>query len=170
MAAKVVTLGVTFYTAAQLETILECADPQFYSTPTNSTAIITTAKNCIINNSGSKAITALSLYTNINSCLDPDDILSLAETWATPGKKLVKVLLNKCVKKLKACKAAGSTQEACLQKLYAIAKAAITKAYVDKICTKFVEQNMDTTQYACALKYAPQVVNITGYTCATLTI
>lgn len=74
------------------------------------------------------------------------------------------------MKSLKKCKAAGSAQETCLQKLYAIAKAAITKAYVDKICKKFVKANVSKAQYACALKYAPKVANITSYKCASLTI
>ncbi|CAO4382737.1 unnamed protein product [Caenorhabditis nigoni] len=171
MATKCVnTLGITFYTAAQLNTIFACADPQVYATPTNTTAMISVAKDCIINNSGSKAIAALSLYANINSCLSPDDILTLATEWATPLTKLTKTLTNKCLKKIKTCKAAGTAQEACLQKLYTLAKAAITKAYVDKICKKFVKQNMSKAQYACGVKYAPQVMNITGYKCATLTI
>uniref|UniRef100_A0A1I7U427 DUF19 domain-containing protein n=1 Tax=Caenorhabditis tropicalis TaxID=1561998 RepID=A0A1I7U427_9PELO len=164
------TLGVTFYTASQLNTIFACADPQLYATPTNTTAMITVAKNCIINNSGSKALTALSLYTSINSCLNPDDILTLAEEWATPLTKLTKTLTNKCIKKIKTCKAAGTGQEACLQKFYTLAKAGITKAYVNTICTKFVKQNLSKTQYACAIKYAPQVVDVSLYKCATLTI
>ncbi|KAF1755437.1 hypothetical protein GCK72_022006 [Caenorhabditis remanei] len=171
MATKCVnTLGITFYTAAQLNTIFACADPQVYATPTNTTAMISVAKDCIINNSGSKALAALSLYTNINSCLSPDDILTLATEWATPLTKLTKTLTNKCLKKIKTCKAAGTAQEACLQKLYTLAKAAITKAYVDKICKKFVKQNLSKSQYACGVKYAPQVMTITGYKCATLTI
>ena len=41
MATKCVnTLGITFYTAAQLNTIFACADPQVYATPTNTTAMI----------------------------------------------------------------------------------------------------------------------------------
>ncbi|CAA21555.2 DUF19 domain-containing protein [Caenorhabditis elegans] len=170
MSAKAVTLGVTFYTAAQIQTILQCIDPQIFAAPTDTTALITVGKNCIINNSGSKALAALSLYTNINSCLNPDDILTLAEGWATPFLKLTKTLTNKIVKNLKACKKAGTAQEACLQKMYVTAKAAITKAYVNKICTKFVKQNLSAKQYACAIKYAPQVVTVTGYKCATLTI
>ncbi|EGT49091.1 hypothetical protein CAEBREN_24400 [Caenorhabditis brenneri] len=171
MATKCVnTLGITFYTAAQLQTIFSCADPQLYATPTNTTAMISVAKDCIINNSGSKALAALSLYTNINSCLSPDDILTLAEEWATPLTKLTKTLTNKCIKKIKTCKAAGTGQEACLQKFYALAKAGITKAYVNKICTKFVKQNLSKAQYACGVKYAPQIMDITGYKCATLTI
>ncbi|CAL2047730.1 unnamed protein product [Caenorhabditis brenneri] len=181
MATKCVnTLGITFYTAAQLQTIFACADPQLYATPTNTTAMI----------SGSKALAALSLYTNsksfelyehqllifhklelsVNSCLSPDDILTLAEEWATPLTKLTKTLTNKCIKKIKTCKAAGTGQEACLQKFYALAKAGITKAYVNKICTKFVKQNLSKAQYACGVKYAPQIMDITGYKCATLTI
>uniref|UniRef100_A0A1I7U426 DUF19 domain-containing protein n=1 Tax=Caenorhabditis tropicalis TaxID=1561998 RepID=A0A1I7U426_9PELO len=141
------TLGVTFYTASQLNTIFACADPQLYATPTNTTAMIT-----------------------VNSCLNPDDILTLAEEWATPLTKLTKTLTNKCIKKIKTCKAAGTGQEACLQKFYTLAKAGITKAYVNTICTKFVKQNLSKTQYACAIKYAPQVVDVSLYKCATLTI
>lgn len=41
MSAKAVTLGVTFYTAAQIQTILQCIDPQIFAAPTDTTALIT---------------------------------------------------------------------------------------------------------------------------------
>ncbi|PIC26099.1 hypothetical protein B9Z55_018778 [Caenorhabditis nigoni] len=59
-------LGLTFYTPAELTVIAKCIEPQFYKTPNNNTAILSVGKNCILSNSGNKALQAMSLYTNGN--------------------------------------------------------------------------------------------------------
>ncbi|CAI5452134.1 unnamed protein product [Caenorhabditis angaria] len=172
---KCITLGVKFYTATELEGIFKCCEDQFYKTPTNATAIQQAAKSCIINNSGNKATTALVLYNNINNCLDPESLDDLSAKLKDPSIALAKPLLKKIVNTVKNCKAnttipAASRQEVCMQKGYGILKAAITVKYTNTFCTKLVKQNMNKQEWGCAQKYAPQAVNVTGYSCASVVI
>lgn len=44
--------------------IAKCCEPQMYKTPNNNTAIGQAVKTCVLNNSGNKALQALSLYQN----------------------------------------------------------------------------------------------------------
>uniref|UniRef100_A0A8R1DG95 DUF19 domain-containing protein n=2 Tax=Caenorhabditis japonica TaxID=281687 RepID=A0A8R1DG95_CAEJA len=166
-------LGVTFYTSAEMQTIAKCAEPQVYKTPNNNTAITSAAKNCILNNSGNKAVQALSLYNNANSCLDPEALDDVATKLTPPLAKLAQPLVKKIKNALSDCKAnnqktGDAKQEACIQKCYGVAKAAITLDYVDGICKKLVNQNVTKQEWGCAQKYLPSVVTTSKYNCSKI--
>ncbi|CAI2354907.1 unnamed protein product [Caenorhabditis sp. 36 PRJEB53466] len=169
----VTKLGVTFYTSAELQTIAKCAEPQMYATPNNTTAIATSVKNCVINNSGNKAVTALSLYTNANTCLNPESLSDVVTTLIPPIQKLAAAFVKELKSTLATCKknntkTGAAKQEACIQKCYGVAKAAVTLTYVDNICKKVVNQNVTNQEWGCGLKYIPSVLDTTKYGCFTI--
>ncbi|KAF1751826.1 hypothetical protein GCK72_018380 [Caenorhabditis remanei] len=166
-------LGLTFYTASELTVIAKCCEPQFYKTPNNNTAVLSTAKSCILNNSGNKAVQALSLYSNANNCLSPDSLDSVVTALVPPIQNLTATLVKKIKKTLADCKstntqAAAAKQETCIQKTYGIAKAAITLTYVDDTCKKVVNRNVSKGWWACGLKYIPSVLTISKYACSKI--
>ncbi|CAI5451194.1 unnamed protein product [Caenorhabditis angaria] len=170
VAKKAVKFGVTFYTAAELQPILTCIEPQLYKDPNDTTTLISTGKSCVINNSASKAISALSLYSSFNSCTD---LMALLDKLTKPFLTICKVPINKSVAVLNACKAnttiaAASKQDACINKMYGTGLAIVTKDNVNKYCTQLAAK-MTSTEWGCCKTYAPKVVNVKLYKCYNIT-
>uniref|UniRef100_A0A1I7T285 DUF19 domain-containing protein n=1 Tax=Caenorhabditis tropicalis TaxID=1561998 RepID=A0A1I7T285_9PELO len=166
-------LGLTFYTPAELTVIAKCIEPQAYKTPNNNTAILSTGKNCVINNSGNKAISAMSLYSNANSCLNPDSLDTVVTALVPPIQNLTIALVKKVKNTLSECKntnkqAAAAKQETCLQKVYGVAKAAITLTYVDNVCKKVVNQHVSKAWWSCGTTLIPKVLTFSKYNCSKI--
>ncbi|UMM34412.1 hypothetical protein L5515_007505 [Caenorhabditis briggsae] len=166
-------LGLTFYTAAELTTIAKCIEPQFYKTPNNNTAILSVGKNCILSNSGNKALQAMSLYSNANNCLSPDSLDTVVTKLVPPIQTMTSTLVNKVKTTLSDCKktntqTADAKQETCLQKTYGVAKAAITLTYVDNTCKKVVNQHVSSAWWTCGKKYIPSVIKMDKYNCSKI--
>uniref|UniRef100_A0A8R1DT23 DUF19 domain-containing protein n=1 Tax=Caenorhabditis japonica TaxID=281687 RepID=A0A8R1DT23_CAEJA len=163
---KAVNLGVTFYTAKELEPILACAEKPFYDNPNDTDTIISKGKNCVINNSMSKAITALSLYNGFNSCTD---LMALVDKLTNPFIIQCKPVINKALKVLNNCKASNTKtgtekQNACMNKVYGQCISMVTKEFVNKVCTA-MSKKMTAKEWNCAKQYAPKVVNVQPYAC-----
>ncbi|CAB3397458.1 unnamed protein product [Caenorhabditis bovis] len=170
---KIVKFGMKFYKANELEPILKCIEPTIYKTPNNNTAIMSEAKSCILNNSGNKAVQALSLYNNVNKCLDPESLDSLADKLCDPLVKQNQPLIKKMKSTLADCKknnkkTGAAKQEACAQKVYEVMLASMTKKYIDNQCIKLVNNNVTKQEWNCALQYTPQVFNISGFECSNI--
>ncbi|CAD6189565.1 unnamed protein product [Caenorhabditis auriculariae] len=169
---KAKALGITFYTPQEMVTIAKCVEKPYFNGVAGD-ALFTEAKNCVIDNSGSKAVQALSLYNNANSCLSPQKIEDLPPILFPPFKQLTLALQNKIADTVADCKrtntqAAAQKQETCMQKVYGVAKAAITKDYIENVCTKFVNKSVTKKQWGCALRYGPQVMNMALYKCSKI--
>ncbi|CAL2044190.1 unnamed protein product [Caenorhabditis brenneri] len=163
---KAVNLGVTFYTAKELDPIIACIEPTLYATPEDTAALIDKGKSCVINNSMSKALPALSLYNGFNSCTD---IMALLDKLTQPFLNACKVPINKCLKVLNNCKTNNkktgtAKQTACLQNVYGEGIAIVTKAFVNKVCTALANK-MNAKEWGCCKQYAVKVVNVAGYAC-----
>ncbi|CAP26695.1 Protein CBG06377 [Caenorhabditis briggsae] len=163
---KAVNLGVTFYTAKELEPILQCIEPTLYNTPEDTSAIIDKGKSCVINNSMSKAIPALSLYSGFNGCTD---LMALIDKLTTPFMNQCKQVINKALKVLNNCKKNNkktgvAKQNACINNVYGQCMAMVTKAFVNKVCTA-LSKKMTAKEWNCAKEYAPKVVNVKPYAC-----
>ncbi|CAL2044555.1 unnamed protein product [Caenorhabditis brenneri] len=166
-------LGLTFYTAAELTVIAKCIEPQAYATPNNNTAILSKGKSCVINNSGNKALSAMSLYSNANNCLNPDSLDTVVTALVPPIQTLTATLVKKVKTTLTDCKStnkqtAAAKQETCIQKVYGVAKAAITLTYVDNVCKKVVNQNVSKAWWACGTSLIPKVLNFSKYNCSKI--
>ncbi|CAI2354289.1 unnamed protein product [Caenorhabditis sp. 36 PRJEB53466] len=146
---KAVNLGVTFYTASELEPILSCAETAWYTNPNDTTTIISDAKTCVINNSLNKALSALSLYNGFNGCTD---LMALLDKLTTPFLNQCKQVINK------------ATSNACMNKVYGQCIAIVTKAFVNKVCTA-LSKKMTSTEWNCCKTYAVKVVNVAAYSC-----
>ncbi|KAF1751827.1 hypothetical protein GCK72_018381 [Caenorhabditis remanei] len=154
-------LGLTFYTQAQLTVIAKCCEPQFYATPNNNTAILSVAKNCVLQNSGNKAVQALALYNNVVQELVPP-VVALTD----PLVKQVKKTLSDC--KSTNTQTGDAKQEACIQKVYGVTLAALTLKYVDNVCTQIVNENVSPQEWTCGLKYIPSVLTFSKYACSKI--
>ncbi|EFP05475.1 hypothetical protein CRE_27460 [Caenorhabditis remanei] len=166
-------LGLTFYTQAQLTVIAKCCEPQFYATPNNNTAILLVAKNCVLQNSGNKAVQALALYNNANNCLNPETLDSVVQELVPPVVALTDPLVKQVKKTLSDCKSTNTQtgdakQEACIQKVYGVVLAALTLKYVDNVCTQVVNENVSPQEWACGLKYIPSVLTFSKYACSKI--
>ncbi|CAA99900.1 DUF19 domain-containing protein [Caenorhabditis elegans] len=166
-------LGVTFYTSTELGVIAKCCETQFWKTPNNSTAVLAEGKKCVLNNSGNKAVQALSLYSNANNCLNPDSLDTVVTKLIGPIETLTAALVKKIKATLNDCKKtntqpAAAKQETCLQKTYGVAKAAITLTYCDGICKKVVNQHVSAKWWGCALKLLPSVMNTSKWNCSKI--
>ncbi|CAL2044191.1 hypothetical protein CAEBREN_08384 [Caenorhabditis brenneri] len=162
---KAVNLGVTFYTAKELEPILACADAHFYNDPYDP-ELISKCKTCVVNNSMNKALSALSLYNGFNSCTD---LMALLEKMAPPFKAQCKPVINKALNTLKKCKennkkTGAAKQTACMNQVYSNCIAMVTKAFVNKVCTA-LSKKMNSKEWNCCKQYAPKVVNAKMYEC-----
>ncbi|EGT36364.1 hypothetical protein CAEBREN_30813, partial [Caenorhabditis brenneri] len=134
---KAVNLGVTFYTAKELEPILQCIEPTLYNTPEDTDTLISKGKSCVINNSMSKSLSALSLYSSFNGCTD---LMALIDKLTKPFMNQCKQVINKGLKVLNNCKANNkktgvAKQNACINKVYGQCMAMVTKAFINKVCT-----------------------------------
>ncbi|EGT56978.1 hypothetical protein CAEBREN_08872 [Caenorhabditis brenneri] len=139
---KAVNLGVTFYTAKELEPILACADAHFYNDPYDPELI------------------------SINSCTD---LMALLEKMAPPFKAQCKPVINKALNTLKKCKennkkTGAAKQTACMNQVYSNCIAMVTKAFVNKVCTA-LSKKMNSKEWNCCKQYAPKVVNAKMYEC-----
>ncbi|CAO4379066.1 unnamed protein product [Caenorhabditis nigoni] len=166
-------LGVTFWNQAELTVIAKCCEPQFYSTPNNNTAILSAAKNCILKNSGNKAVPALALYSNVNNCLNPETLDSVVSDLIAPVLALADALVRKVKTTLSDCKdtntqTGSAKQEACIQKTYGVVLTDLTLAYVDGICKKIVNENVEQKEWGCGLKYIPSVLTFSKYACSKI--
>uniref|UniRef100_A0A1I7V1J1 DUF19 domain-containing protein n=1 Tax=Caenorhabditis tropicalis TaxID=1561998 RepID=A0A1I7V1J1_9PELO len=165
---KAVNLGVTFYTAKEMEPILACADAHFYNDPYDP-ELVSKAKTCVVNNSMNKALSALSLYNGFNSCTPIADLL---EKLKTPFLNQCKPVINKALNTLKTCKennkqTGTAKQTACMNKVYTNCIAIVTKAFVNKVCTALINK-MNAKEWACVKQYAPKVVNAKDYKCFSI--
>uniref|UniRef100_A0A1I7U1L7 DUF19 domain-containing protein n=1 Tax=Caenorhabditis tropicalis TaxID=1561998 RepID=A0A1I7U1L7_9PELO len=163
---KAVNLGVTFYTAKELEPILKCIEPTLYNTPEDTEGIIAKGKSCVVSNSVSKAFSALSLYNGFNGCTD---LMALIDKLTKPFMNQCKQVINKGLKVLNNCKANNkqtgtAKQNACINKVYGQCMAMVTKAFINKVCTA-LSKKMNAKEWKCAKEYAPKVVNVTPYKC-----
>uniref|UniRef100_A0A8R1HQB2 DUF19 domain-containing protein n=1 Tax=Caenorhabditis japonica TaxID=281687 RepID=A0A8R1HQB2_CAEJA len=163
---KAVNLGVTFYTASEMQPILACAETPWYNNPNDTATVISTGKSCVINNSLNKAITALSLYNSFNSCTD---LMALIDKLLTPIQNQCKQVINKATKVLNNCKinnkkTGTAKQNACMNKVYGQCLAMVTKAFVNKVCTA-LSKKMTAKEWNCAKTYAPKVMNVKLYNC-----
>ncbi|CAP26693.1 Protein CBG06375 [Caenorhabditis briggsae] len=162
---KAVNLGVTFYTAKELEPILTCADGHFYNDPYDK-ELVSKCKTCVINNSMNKALSALSLYNGFNGCTD---LMALLDKLSAPFINQCKPVINKALNTLKNCKANNkqtgtAKQTACMNKVYGNCIAMVTKAFVNKVCTA-LSKKMTSKEWNCCKQYAPKVVNAQMYEC-----
>uniref|UniRef100_A0A1I7V1J2 DUF19 domain-containing protein n=1 Tax=Caenorhabditis tropicalis TaxID=1561998 RepID=A0A1I7V1J2_9PELO len=168
---KAVNLGLTFYTAKECEPILTCIEPTLYNTPEDTAAIIDKGKSCVINNSMSKALPALSLYNGFNGCTD---LMALLDKLTTPFMNQCKVPINKCLAVLNNCKknnqkTGAAKQTACMNNVYGEGIAIVTKAFINKVCTA-LSKKMTSKEWGCCKTYAPKVVNVQGYACYNIVI
>ncbi|PIC26098.1 hypothetical protein B9Z55_018777 [Caenorhabditis nigoni] len=166
-------LGITFWNQAELTVIAKCCEPQFYSTPNNNTAILSAAKNCILKNSGNKAVPALAPYSNVNNCLNPETLDSVVSDLIAPVLALADALVRKVKTTLSDCKdtntqTGAAKQEACIQKTYGVILTDLTLAYVDGICKKIVNENVEPKEWGCGLKYIPSVLTFSKYACSKI--
>ncbi|CCD72449.1 DUF19 domain-containing protein [Caenorhabditis elegans] len=163
---KAVNLGVTFYTAKELEPILACIEPTLYATPEDTDAIIAKGKSCVISNSMSKAIPAMNLYSGFNSCTD---LMALIDKLMKPFMNQCKQVINKCLKVLNNCKANNKQtgvkkQNACMNKVWGQGIAMVTKQFVNKVCTA-LSKKMTAKEWNCCKTYAVKVVDVKPYKC-----
>ncbi|CAI2354288.1 unnamed protein product [Caenorhabditis sp. 36 PRJEB53466] len=163
---KAVNLGVTFYTSSELVPILSCAETAWYNNPNDTATIISNGKTCVINNSMSKALSALSLYNGFNGCTD---LMTLLDKMTNPFLNQCKQVINKATKVLNSCKTTNTKtgtakQNACMNQVYGQCIAMVTKAFVNKVCTALAGK-MSATQWNCCKTYAPKVVNVKLYDC-----
>ncbi|EGT56952.1 hypothetical protein CAEBREN_06819 [Caenorhabditis brenneri] len=140
---KAVNLGVTFYTAKELEPILQCIEPTLYNTPEDTDTLI-----------------------SINGCTD---LMALIDKLTKPFMNQCKQVINKGLKVLNNCKANNkktgvAKQNACINKVYGQCMAMVTKAFINKVCTA-LSKKMTAKEWNCCKQYAPKVVNVTPYKC-----
>ncbi|CAI5452794.1 unnamed protein product [Caenorhabditis angaria] len=167
---KAKNFGVTFYTPAEMQPILSCIEPQLYLNATDTETVISTGKSCVINNSASKAITALSLYSSFNSCTD---LMALLDKLTEPFLTIAAVPINQSIKALENCKKTNTKtgtakQNACINKMYGKGLAIVTKSLVNQYCTK-LSKKMTATEWNCCKTYAVKVVNVKLYKCYNIT-
>ncbi|CAI2354287.1 unnamed protein product [Caenorhabditis sp. 36 PRJEB53466] len=163
---KAVNLGVTFYTAKELEPILACAEVPFYNNPNDTDTIISNGKTCVINNSMNKALSALSLYNGFNDCTD---LMALIDKLTKPFINQCKPVINKALNVLNKCKTNNqktgtAKQNACMNQVYTNCMAMVTKQFVNKVCTA-MSKKMSAKEWNCGKQYAPKVVNVQMYEC-----
>ncbi|CAB3397657.1 unnamed protein product [Caenorhabditis bovis] len=164
--SKSVNLGVTFYTAKELEPILKCAEKPFYTNPDDTDTMISNGKSCVINNSMNKAIPALSLYNGFNGCTD---LMALLNKLMTPFLNQTKPVINLALKVLNNCKknnkkTGAAKQEACMNQIYGKCIGSVTRKFVDKVC-KALAKKMNAKEWGCAKEYLPKVVDVSSYSC-----
>ncbi|CCD71079.1 DUF19 domain-containing protein [Caenorhabditis elegans] len=165
---KAVNLGVTFYTAKEMEPILACADTHFYNDPKDP-ELVSKAKTCVINNSMNKAIAAMNLYSGFNGCTNLSDLVSKL---ATPFINLCKPVINKALSTLDTCKAnnkqtGNAKQTACMNKVYTNCIAMVTKQFVNKVCTGLAKK-MNAKEWNCCKTYVPKVADAKAYKCYSI--
>uniref|UniRef100_A0A1I7V1L8 Serpentine receptor class r-10 n=1 Tax=Caenorhabditis tropicalis TaxID=1561998 RepID=A0A1I7V1L8_9PELO len=167
------TLGLTFYTAAELTVIAKCCEPQFYATPNNNTAILQAGKKCILQNSSNKALQALALYSNANNCLNPETVDSVISELVPAVQALSDPFVTKVKSNLSNCKSTNTQtgaakQEACLEKVYGIVLNTLSVEYIDNICKQVVNENVTPQEWSCGLKYIPSLVTFSKYSCSKI--
>lgn len=63
----------------------------------------------------------------------------------------------------------GKNQAQCISDGYKmILKDVATKAILDDMCKKIVKKAVTKKQWACALQYAPKVIDLSKYSCAKI--
>uniref|UniRef100_A0A8R1HK95 DUF19 domain-containing protein n=1 Tax=Caenorhabditis japonica TaxID=281687 RepID=A0A8R1HK95_CAEJA len=166
---KAINLGLTFYTAKELEPILVCSEVPFYNNPDDVDGILSNFKKCVISNSKNKALVGLSLYNGFNGCTD---LMALVDKGVPPVYNQCKPIIKKATNVLNKCKAnnqkTGTAKlNACMNNVYGQILPMVTKQFVNKVCTALAKK-VTPKEWGCCKKYGPKVMKTELYSCFNL--
>ncbi|PIO76151.1 hypothetical protein TELCIR_01781 [Teladorsagia circumcincta] len=138
--SKAKSLGITFYTVAEIGKLTDCMDDSFYALASMQ-QIKEDAISCAMDHTpASKYITLMKLLSNMDACLKPEKqtTLKLLDKVTPAGFAVVEQVYNKVIADIKAAKNAGKSKAAVFDIGYTTMAAQVTKPLLEKLCSSLI--------------------------------
>ncbi|KAK6031308.1 hypothetical protein OSTOST_02539 [Ostertagia ostertagi] len=165
--SKVKSLGVTFYTVAEIGKLTDCIDDSFYDIASMQ-KIKEKALSCAIGNTVvSKYLTLMKLMTNMDNCMKPEKqtTLNLIDKVTPAGFAVVEQVYNKVIADIKAAKSAGKAKAAVFDIGYTTMAAQVTKPLMEKLCTSLIPV-ITKLEWNCFLTHSKSLIDFSTYACS----